>query len=294
MAYLYNKDYAVSIQDVNIAQIINADESIRLKAQLAGEAEAQSYLKQKYNVAREFQDLGVFVYSNTYYAYNRAYLDAPIYDTTQGYTLNVLRVFSGNVYRCTTAITAPAGAFDPTKWAIVGAQYAIVWVKPQYPEFNYEAYYNIGDQVYYNNKTYTCRVQTPLLSHDTALQYREIKNLPAQNVAPDDPISGVEYWGSGTPFSVSSVWPNASSFWVFSDPRDAQMVLYLCDLVLYHLHARIAPRNIPELRVKRYDDAIEWLKMCAEGNVTPNLPLISPKQGNRIRYGGGIRQINSY
>jgi hypothetical protein len=34
--------------------------------------------------------------------------------------------------------------------------------------------------------------------------------------------------------------------------------------------------------------------MCAEGNVTPNLPLISPKQGNRIRYGGGIRQINSY
>jgi hypothetical protein len=294
MPYLISKDYSVNIQDINISQIIDADQSVRLRAQLSGEAEAQSYLKQKYNIAREFQDLGVFSYTKTYYAYNRAYLDGLIYEASIGYSLNAIRVFQNNVYRCTTAITAPAGGFDATKWALLGPQYGIVWVKPPYPEFNYEAYYNVGDQVYYNNKTYTCKIQTPVLDHDTALQYREIKNLPAQNVAPDDPIRGLQYWGTGTAFSVVNLWPLVSSLWVSSDPRDAQMVLYLCDLVLYHLHARIAPRNIPELRVKRYDDAIEWLKACAEGNVTPNLPLLSPKQGNRIRYGGGIRQINSY
>lgn len=294
MPYLINKDYSVNIQDANIAQIISNDETIRLKAQLAGEAEAQSYLKQKYNIAREFQNLGVFNYSETYHGFNRAYLDAPSYNAALSYILDDLATYGGNLYKCVTNTPTPAGAFDPTKWTKVGAQYAIVWVKPPYPEFNYEAYYNVGDQVYYNNKTYTCRVQTPILDHDTALQYREIRNLPAQNIAPDDPIEGVKYWGEGIIFEVVNEWPNTSSLWITSDPRDAQMVLYCCDLVLYHLHARIAPRNIPELRVKRYDDAIEWLKMCAEGNVTPNLPLLSPKQGNRIRYGGGIRQINSY
>ena len=295
MAYLINKDYSVSIQDANIQQIISADEAIRLKAQLAGEAEAQSYLKQKYSIAREFQDLAPFAIATTYYAFNRVYLNAPQYDTNTFYNIvNTLVTYNSNVYRLATPTTNPAGAFNSTLWTLVGPQYQIYWVKPPYTEFNYEAYYNIGDQVYWNNKTYTCRVQTPLLSHDVALQYREIKNLPAQNVAPDDPSIGLQYWGAGTPFSVSNVWPNVSSNWIAGDPRDAQMVLYLCDIVLYHLHTRIAPRNIPELRVKRYDDAITWLNMCAMGNVTPNLPLISPMQGNRVRYGGGIRQINSY
>jgi hypothetical protein len=294
MGYLINKDYSVNIQDANIAQIISADESIRLRGQLAGEAEAQSYLKQKYNIAREFQDLAPFSYSKTYYAFNRAYLDAPAYSTTAGYAINDLVAYLGKVYRASGTLVAPAGAFNPASFVLLGNQYDIFNVPPPKPEFNYEAYYNIGDEVYYNGKVYECKVQTPLLDHDTALQYREIKNLPARNVAPDDPINGLQYWGAGTAYSVVNEWPNSSSKWAAGDNRDAQMVLYLCDLVLYHLHARIAPRNIPELRVKRYDDAIEWLRMCAEGSVTPNLPLISPKQGNRVRYGGGIRQINSY
>jgi phage gp36-like protein len=76
--------------------------------------------------------------------------------------------------------------------------------------------------------------------------------------------------------------------------RDPQLLAYIIDIALFHLHSRIAPRNVPELRQTRYDNAISWLKMCAFGDVTPKLTPISPAQGNRIRYGGNTKNTNQY
>ena len=289
--YLIPIDYQVNIQDVNIQQIIGNDETIRDRAQLAGESEAKSYLRQKYDISREFQNLLPYNFINTYYAFERFYLDADEYNPAHTYNETNLTLYDGDVYSCNEPNVT--GTFNPIFWNKLGAQYDIFSVLAPYPEFDYGKYYSIGDQVFWKNKTYTCRIKTSVLDHDTALQYREIKDFPLPNVPPDDPLNGVEYWGEGVPYSVSGELP-ISEFFSKSDNRDQQMVLYLCDIVLYHLHSRIAPRNIPELRVKRYDSAIDWLKMCAEGNITPNLPLIKPKQGNRIRYGSQVRNINTY
>lgn len=87
---------------------------------------------------------------------------------------------------------------------------------------------------------------------------------------------------------------NADNYWLFGDNRNQQLVNYMIDIALYHVHSRISPRNIPDLRVKRYDDAIRWLKMAGRGDITADIPLIQPKQGRRIRYGGQIKNINSY
>jgi hypothetical protein len=76
--------------------------------------------------------------------------------------------------------------------------------------------------------------------------------------------------------------------------RDPQLLAYIIDISLFHLHSRIAPRNIPELRQTRYENAIAFLKMCSFGEVTPKLTPISPAQGNRIRYGGNAKKINQY
>jgi hypothetical protein len=293
MAYLIPNDYKVNIQDVNIQQIINSDESIRDRAQLAGEAEAQSYLKQKYDISREFQDLLPFSNTKVYSAFNRFYLDGPAFNIDTEYNNGDLVLYQGNVYMANSATigNVPINNYD---FDLLGKQYSIFLVKPPHKEFNYSNIYNIGDVAWFKNNIYTCKVQTSLIDHDTALQYRTYQNLPLPNVAPDDPISGFQYWGEPTLYSVTGILPTNTTVFQFIDPRDAQMVLYTCDIVLYHLHARIAPRNIPDLRVKRYDDAKEWLKMCAEGAITPNLPLIQPQQGNRIRYGGNIKQINTY
>jgi hypothetical protein len=92
------------------------------------------------------------------------------------------------------------------------------------------------------------------------------------------------------------VYPTDTSKWTLGDNRNAQVVNYMVDIVLYHIHSRIAPKNIPDLRVKRYDDAISWLKNCAKGDwITASIPLIQPKQGMRSRWGSRIpKQNNDY
>lgn len=50
------------------------------------------------------------------------------------------------------------------------------------------------------------------------------------------------------------------------------LVLYLVDMCLYHLHSRINPRKVPDLREKRYDMAIHWLQKVSAGKLSPDLP----------------------
>jgi phage gp36-like protein len=293
MAYLIPKDYQVNIQDTNLQQIIANDESIRQRAQLAGEAEAQSYLKQKYDISREFQDIEPFNFNKTYLGLQRFYLDSNnTYNPAATYNTNDLVLYTGHVYAA--RVDGITGVFTPHDWLDLGPQYSIYSVTIPYPEFRYDGVYRQGDQVWWKNKTYTCQKPTPIMDHDTALQYGYYQNLPLPNVAPDDPTAGLQNWGTGTLYQVTQELPTNETYYAETDTRDAQMVLYCCDIVLYHLHTRISPRNIPELRVKRYDDAIAWLQMCAKGDITPNLPRLQPLQGNRIRWGSAIRQGNSY
>ena len=72
-----------------------------------------------------------------------------------------------------------------------------------------------------------------------------------------------------------------------------KIVLFLIDVTLYHLHSRINPRNIPDLRKERYNGnsptdsggAIGWLKSVSKGNINADLPVFTPEQGMSIRYG---------
>lgn len=162
------------------------------------------------------------------------------------------------------------------------------------PEFDYGTVYSVGDQVFWKNKTYTCVAATPVLTHGQALQYRAYENLPSA-VAPDDTISGAQYWGTGTAYSVpAGTATSNTTYFALGDTRSQMLVTYAVDIALFHVHSRIAPRNIPDLRVKRYDDAIRALKGYARGEMTAAFPEIKPQQGHRIRYGGKIRNVNTY
>ena len=57
-----------------------------------------------------------------------------------------------------------------------------------------------------------------------------------------------------------------------ADARNPQIVMYLVDMALYHLHSRQNPRNVPQIRQDRYDHAIEWLKMARKGSISTGLP----------------------
>lgn len=87
----------------------------------------------------------------------------------------------------------------------------------------------------------------------------------------------------------------SENYWENKDLRNPKVVQVCVDVVLYDLHSRIAKRQIPELRVVRYDDGIAWLKQVYKKNVNPNLPPNEdPEKKDFIRGGSNPRRSNAY
>jgi hypothetical protein len=57
--------------------------------------------------------------------------------------------------------------------------------------------------------------------------------------------------------------------------RNAHLVMIYIDMVLYHLHSRISPGQVPVTRSDRYSDAIKWLEMVSQGSLAPDLPVLA-------------------
>lgn len=77
-----------------------------------------------------------------------------------------------------------------------------------------------------------------------------------------------------------------------------QWLLTVCvDIMLYHLHSRTNPRQIPDLRIERYESALEWLKSVAAGKLSPDFPAISPTEDaptGQLTYIGETKRQNRY
>jgi len=109
-----------------------------------------------------------------------------------------------------------------------------------------------------------------------------------------------QIWTAGSDYTITGIYPDDSSKWTAGDNRNQQIVLFLIDITLYHLHSRINPRNIPDLRKERYNGndpmdrggAIGWLKSVAHGNVQADLPVIVPQQGLSMRSGNAGTYAN--
>jgi len=57
------------------------------------------------------------------------------------------------------------------------------------------------------------------------------------------------------------------------DDRNMFLINLVVDIMLYHLHSRLTPNFIPEIRVTRYDKAISYLYEVSKGKIAPNIPL---------------------
>lgn len=68
--------------------------------------------------------------------------------------------------------------------------------------------------------------------------------------------------------------PGVDDDWELHDVRNPLVVSYCVDITLFHLHKRINPRKIPELRKEAYKEALEWFEMLKIGNESPDLPFL--------------------
>lgn len=76
--------------------------------------------------------------------------------------------------------------------------------------------------------------------------------------------------------------------------RNSLIVMYLCDIVLYHLHSRIAPDQIAKLREDRYINAKEWLEKTADGFTAPSLPEKEATEKIPLRSGNSLKKQDHY
>ncbi|MFB6456559.1 phage protein Gp36 family protein [Chitinophaga sp. Hz27] len=291
MSYIVQADFKKQIQLENLNQIIGSDQSILNSSIQAAQSECTSYLIQKYNLTAEITDLLPWSPIVIYSAAQRVTVDYQSYDGNNIYAVNDCVTYQSSGYICTESTT---GSFDPSKWVSLGQQFAIYHGTMPNPLFNVYNTYKVGDVVYWTGNTYTCQKATVNASHEGLLQVGFYQNAPLPNIFPDDPATGVIYWGQPTPYTIPAGTLPTNNKWTLGDNRDQQLVLYMIDIALYHVHSRISPRNIPDLRVKRYDDAVAWLKNAKNGEVTAAMPSKQPRQGGRIRYGGVVKNNNIY
>ena len=67
--------------------------------------------------------------------------------------------------------------------------------------------------------------------------------------------------------------------------RHAMLILVIVDIALYHLHARVSPAEIPDIRVNRYNEAKRWLENVASGLIKVDMPTLSITSKGKIRSG---------
>lgn len=302
MAYLTPADYKVSIQADNLNQVIGSDPTILQQAEIRAIEKANTLLVQKYVTTREFAATSKWDKTKTYNAIDRVYVDAPAWVSATVYGLGIYVSYlqpGDKVPGIYKSISTPTttGTFTASEWQFINYQYSVYYAPTPKPEFDYKTMYKVGDQVFWKNKVYTCNVPSVDVSQSYALQYYTYAQVPFGNVFPDDPMNGVQYWGAGTVYSVPPATDiTNATYWVNGDNRSQLVVWAVVSFTLYYVHSRIAPRNIPELRVKDYDDAIFMLrKDFAGGEATAiNLVPIQPRTGGRIRYGGNVKNNNTY
>lgn len=106
-------------------------------------------------------------------------------------------------------------------------------------------------------------------------------------------ISLVDSNLGNTPDSSPSEWKQDD----LADPRSPKIKTVTIDIAIYDINTRLNPRNIPEIRKERRDEAERWLVRISKGTVnSTNLPLIDPAEdrAGRVLFGGEDKTQNSF
>ena len=69
------------------------------------------------------------------------------------------------------------------------------------------------------------------------------------------------------------VYDTEATFKAEGDNRNRLIVMYACDIALYHMTAAMPQKMGSEIRKERYERAIKWLEGVQAGKIIPALPV---------------------
>ena len=107
----------------------------------------------------------------------------------------------------------------------------------------------------------------------------------------NQPLTNTTYWAKMINIATSN-----ATYWTVGDNRYPMFVELAMDMTLYNLHARINPRNIPELRIERNREALDQLDRWASGTDTAEVLNINTtdSEGFSIRYGNSLDKQDNF
>jgi hypothetical protein len=107
----------------------------------------------------------------------------------------------------------------------------------------------------------------------------------------NQPLTLTAYWSKMINIATSN-----ATYWTVGDNRYPMFVELAMDMTLYNLHARINPRNIPDLRIERNREALDQLDRWASGTDTAEVLNINSTDstGYSIRYGNSLDKQDNF
>lgn len=269
--YLRDQDYT-KIRPEVLAQLVAGlpDGSTRQDIEAEAIDEMKSKLVQRYNCDEEFAPILEFNDSDTYGGLNLVEYTEPVFSATVVYLTAERVSYQKNIY--SSKAGSAAHAFDVTEWNLVCKDLSLFSVIIPYPLYISTTKYFKNDLVWrLDNHIWKA------LQDNTGV-------IPGTNT---------QVWQDMGSYDVTGVLPTDSSIWKPGDTRAKLLRMYLIDMVLYHLHANLNPRDIPELRYVRYREAKNWLKEIASGDANAiDLPELDPLSGNSITWGSQEKTSN--
>lgn len=306
--YLTKNDYLSVIQKGQlINQILNELDDEGSTQRKFAESWAIGIIKgklsQTYDLDFEITATLPFDPTKRYYAGSRCTIDFDLWVKDTEYFVNKCVINNGTGYVCKE--DNADGVFDENKWTAIGKQYDIYYIKYPKPIFMLEVqeargaytagYYEVGDEVWWANKTWKSKIQTVLLDDVAIIQYINTADIPAPNIFPNDKKKGSQFWEDLGDFYFEGELPFYDScIWTLGDNRDPILVKVLMDLSVWILHNRIAPNNIPVLRQDNKVAAFEWLSQVSKGSIIINIMPLQPTQGSNFVGGSAPKYINKY
>ncbi len=268
--FLRDKDYNGQIREVNLGQV-QVDAESRRTMELVAQAELTSYLSNRYECDVIFKPLLTFSVTDEYAWNDRIDLTGSTYSAANVYTNGTRVVYSGSVYEknaTTSGYVAGTLPTNATYFTLLGVEGIYYVTTPN--SYKGRTVYVDTNQVKYNGNFYE----------------RNAYENTVSGILPDD----TTYWTLIENDTITvGTFPSDSTKWTFGDNRNQQIKTYLIDICLYHLHSNINPRNIPQLRIDRYQNAINWCKMVNRSEITADLPEILPVQGQVISYSSNTK-----
>lgn len=283
MGYLTLTDYHRLISESNLDVILKqargtlGDSEILLNSERANIEQLKNSLRGRYKTDSIFAEFKDWNFATNYYWNDRIYFTANDFSAVTVYSSGNLVLYGGIVYEknATTggyvAGTLPTNA---TYFTNRGAE-GIYYITPP-DKYDEDVNYDLNDKVTYEHKYY-------LLTSETE----------EEGILPTD----TTYWERIIDLSTYNTvghWPNETAYWTYGDNRNLSIVECLVDFVIYDVHAVINPRNIPQLRMDRYQKSADWLKDIRDGKYDLDLPEFGSQKGYRIRFGSNEQNKNYY